>query len=139
MPTLKKTDYEKWTAQAANGFKFDSYNYILWGEKELIRYIDNGDGTKTRYRLQYAHEYETITNNYGCRYNRETGRYIPELTISKMTPTTTEGCWNIGQPARYTIGEPQTKRNYNTLCKLSATINIDDYSKPTATGAYALI
>ena len=138
MPTLTRENWKKWDAKAANGFRFDAQNYIIWGEKELEKYSDNGDGTRTRYRIQFAKEYETITNSYGCRYNRETGRVIPELTISKTTPTGTAGCWSIGKPDRYTIGEPQARKSYDLLCKLSATLNLDEYKKPTATGAYSL-
>lgn len=122
---VTKEQYNKWNAQAKNGFSLDLKHLIMWGEKNLIYQYTTLSGTIIVLTIEYRPEYETITNQYKCTYNKRTGRFIPSLIIEHWKPTGT-GLYStsgISKPEK--IGEIQDKKKYNVLCKLSGEIDVE--------------
>lgn len=127
MSKLTREQANRWNAQAKNGFTFDIEHYVIWNEKGLKKRVPTETGF-TQFKLGYNDEIETVTNEYGCKYNRRTGRYVPTLHISEWKPTHTEGVYSSDGLGQFIpVGAPQDKKNYKVLCDISATINVDDY------------
>ena len=74
MAKLTREQYNKWNAQAQNGFMLDLQYFLIWGEKTLIKGIEQENGAIIRFKLSYIDEFETRTNEHGCRWNERTGR-----------------------------------------------------------------
>lgn len=130
MATITREQFEKWNAQAKNGFKLDLQYYLCFSEKTLIKDIPQANGDIIQFKLWYLPEYETKTNEYGCRWNVRTGRQIPMMRIEKLLKTSTEGSYQVvtikdDRP----MGEPEKTLKYSTLCKISGTVNIDEELK----------
>ena len=64
MARLTREQYNKWDAQAKNGFHFDLHYYVTWSEKTLIKNIKQDDGCIIQFKLWYMPEYETKTNEW---------------------------------------------------------------------------
>ena len=130
MAKLTREQYNKWNAQAKNGFKFDIEYYLTWGEKILIKEIPQEDNSIIQFRLWYYPEYETKINNYGCKWNTKTGRQIPMLKIEKLIPSTTGGVYIVHTiKDNKQVGEPENTLKYATLCKISGLINTEEELK----------
>ena len=124
MAKLTREQYNKWNAQAKNGFQLDLQYFLIWGEKTLIKDVKQEDGSIIRFKLWYIPEYETTTNELGCKWNVKTGRQIPMMRIDKLVPGNTEGIYTVhtvrdGKP----MGEPEKTLKYATLCKISGEVN----------------
>ncbi len=127
MAKITREQFNKWNAQAQNGFGLDLQYYVIWGEKTLTKKIELDNGNVVEFKIEYRNEYETKTNEHGCRWNVETGRYIPMLHITVWRPSHS-GCYvssGIGKYER--IGDAQTSKRYNVLCKLSAEVKTEQY------------
>lgn len=132
MAKITREQYNKWNAQANNGFSLDIQYFVIWNEKTLTKKIKLENGNVIEFKIEYHKEFETKTNSYGCKWNVETGRYIPMLNITVWHPTTS-GCYtSSGWVKSERIGEVQNTKKYNVLCKLSAEINTDEYIKEFA-------
>ena len=132
MAKITREQYNKWNAQANNGFSLDLQYFVIWNEKTLTKKIKLENGNVIEFKIEYHKEFETKTNSYGCKWNVETGRYIPMLNITVWHPTTS-GCYaSSGWAKSERIGEVQNTKKYNVLCKLSAEINTDEYIKEFA-------
>lgn len=132
MAILTREQFNKWNAQAQNGFGFDIERYVVWNEKTLTKNINHADGSIIRFRLEYYPEVETIENEYGYRYNQRTGQFLPTLQIDRLRPTRTEGCYGVQSVKKITVGNAEKSQKYAVLCKISGIINIDDYIKDIA-------
>lgn len=131
MAKLTREQFNKWNAQAQNGFTFDIQEFCVWNEKTLKKNHKLESGDVVEFRIEYDEEYETKTNEWGCRWNVKTGRYIPMLYIRIWHPSSTSGCYTSNgiYYERYELGEPENTKKYNVLCKLSAEVNTDEYMK----------
>ena len=128
MAKLTREQYNKWNAQAQGGFSFDFKHFCIWGEKRVRKTAEQLDKNIVEFVIEYRAEYETKTSEYGCKYNIQTGRHIPVLRVNIWRPTSTEGVYTShGTGKVYDIGEAQNKQSYAVLCKLSGTVNSDDY------------
>lgn len=124
MAKLTREQYNKWNAQAKNGFQLDLQYYMIWSEKTLIKDVQQEDGSIIRFKLWYMPEYETKTNEWGCKWNVKTGRQIPMMRIEKLVPGSTEGVYIVhtvrdDKP----MGEPEKTLKYATLCRISGEVN----------------
>ena len=132
MAKLTKEQYAKWCEQAKNGFILDLRYYLTWGEKTLTKRIKTACGDVIEFRIEYMPEYKQTTNEWGCKWNERTGRYIPMLNVARWRPTGT-GCYSSsGYIAEKQIGEPEQTKKYNVLCKLSGEIETDEYMEKIA-------
>lgn len=116
---ITKEQYQKWSAQAHNGFKLDLNFYLTWSEKQLIKDIKTENGDIIRTTIAYFPEYVTKTNEWGCKWNVRTGRHIPQKTVDRLVPLKS-GCYRVipinkSEP----IGEPQNTKKYSVLCELT--------------------
>lgn len=126
MARITREQYNKWNAQAQNGFSFDLAYFMTWNDKRLTKQVPADDGCYYKVDITYTAEFEKITNEHGVSYNRETGRQVPTVWLSFWKPSTVSGCyssWGLG--IHRAIGEPQPKKNYKTLCSLSGSIDTD--------------
>lgn len=127
MAKLTKEQYNKWNAQAKNGFQFDFRYFITHNEKILIKNISQDNGCIVQFKLWYFPEYETKTNDYGCSWNVKTGRQIPVMDIEKLIPGKVEGVYLVHTiKSGIKMGDPEKNMKYSTLCKISQTVNTDD-------------
>lgn len=120
---LTREQYNKWSVALADGWKFDAQQFVVWGEKEV--YTDSKEderGNFYRATLKYYEE----RNGAGC-LAQSTERQLPTLVIDRWTKTRTDGIYSSVQIIKETIGEPQTKKNYSVLAKLTASIDISAY------------
>ncbi len=127
MAKLTREQYNKWNAQAKNGFHLDLEYFLTWNEKTLIKDIAQEGGGYIRFKLYYMPEYETITNEWGCKYNRRTGRQVPTMRIERLKPCRTEGMYQVlTLKDDVQMGEPEKTMKYSTLCKISGEINTEE-------------
>ena len=127
MPTLKIEQYKKWSSVLPEGWKFDAQRYVMWGEKEIFTdSAENENGVFYRLTLEYRAE----TENAGY-FRKETGRQIPTVSVSRYTPTGS-GLFSVVHILTEAAAETENKRNYNTLVKLAAQIDVNDYFKRAA-------
>ena len=130
MARITREQYNKWNSQAQNGFTLDLEYYLNWGEKTLIKDIPMEDGGYIRFKLWYTDEYETITNEYGCKRNKRTGKHIPMMRIEKLKPCSTAGMYQIlTVKDDMQMGESEKMMKYSVLCKISREINTDEELK----------
>ena len=120
MATVTYAQAKKWdeTAKKYGDFRFDVRYYVLWGEKALIKHVENADGTITEYKIRYSSE-----------FNREGGDFrevhVPTYIINLLVPTSTEGVYSVQEQYREALAEGAPKKSYNNLCKLSANIKLE--------------
>lgn len=120
---LTKEQYTKWSAALTDGWKFDPQQWVIWGEKQV--YTDsNEDERGNFYRATLKYYEERNGTGYLAQ---STGRQLPTLVISRWNKTSTEGLYSSVQIIKETIGEPQAKKNYSVLAKLTASIDISAY------------
>lgn len=129
MSKITREQAQKWDAQAKGGFRFDVQHYAIWGEKELRRTVDLDGGDVLELRLSYRAEFETRTNEHGCRWNVETGRHIPVLRVTRWRPS---GCGSgvyISSGAGRTVdlAGPEASKKYAVLCRLSGEVDFSPY------------
>lgn len=133
MAKLTREQFNKWNAQAQNGFTFDIEGYCVWNEKRLTKSIKQPDGSIIKFKIEYYPEYERKTNQWGCHWNERTGRQIPMMRIDKLIPGNTEGVYIVHTvKEKITMGEPEKTMKYSTLCRISGTVNTDEYLKEIA-------
>lgn len=138
MANITKKQVESANAKLSNGFALDVWHYMTHGEKTAVKRVPLGGNAFACLKLMYMPEYEWKLTSYGkdqfsrgvpyekCNgYRMETGRQIPCVHVSKelkdgeFVKSFVLGEW-------IEIGEPQDKKLFSTLQKLSAKIN-DDY------------
>ena len=137
MAKITREQFNKWNAQAKNGFSFDLEYFLTWSEKTLTKRIEIHDGIVIEFTIQYKNEYETITNEYGCKWNQQTGKYIPMLYITRWKPSPNSGCYySSGREYSEILGTVESSKKYNVLCKYSEQIDtekyMENYRKPDA-------
>lgn len=120
MASITREKAIKWDTEAKKygSFRFDIEYYVLWSEKALIKNIKHEDGTYTQHKIRYASEYV-----------RENGTitevHKPVHIVNTLYPLES-GCYRVIQESSEVIGKTVTKKNYTNLCKLSATINLEE-------------
>lgn len=126
MAKITRAQFEKWNAQAKNGFQFDlNYFFTHSGEKTLVRHIELDEKNVLILEILYFPEYETKTNEHGCSWNVRTGREIPNLHY-QVYERKESGClWGYGLGTWEPIGEAVEKKSFSLLCKLSANIDTE--------------
>lgn len=134
MPKLTRDQFSRWNAKAPEGWAFDVRTYCIWGEKTLVRYIAIDGDHKIELHVEFRPEYEKRRSEFGCAYTVETGRHIPSLHVSRWTRSASgSGTFVSHGLGRWIkIGEPQTAKKYDVLCKIASTINADEYVQEVA-------
>lgn len=123
---ITREQYNKWNAAAKNDFEFDLDRFVVWNEKELVKWIPDDDAgdLQTQYRLIYTAEFQRKQNQF-CSWNEATGRHIPTLHISKWRRSAS-GCFVSNGIGKFIhIGLPVEKKNYSLLCKYSGMIDLE--------------
>ena len=114
MPKLTRDQAQKWDAQLKGGFRLDVRHYVLWGEKNAIRNIDLEGGKILRATLEYHERRKNYTTLPGG---------VPTLHLAIWTPSGTGGTYcSSGMGASIPVGDPQPKKLWSELCRLSGTI-----------------
>lgn len=132
MAKMTQKQYAAKKAATPDGWVFDLYYYLIHGENTATRKIALNDMEYIEARLLYRDEYKKITNDYGVSYNRETGRKLPTVNISKWTYNDTKtaaSSWGLG--VWETIGTPQKTQNYKYLMTCAVS---DDFIMAKAGG-----
>ncbi|MDE7425350.1 MAG: hypothetical protein K2N51_16960 [Lachnospiraceae bacterium] len=105
MAKITREQIEKINSGLKNGFKFDLERFFMWNEKSVIKQIKLDSEQVLQVSIHYT------TGNEG--------EAIPTLHLHKGT---IDGDFisfsGLGQS--FQIGEPQKRRNFNFLAKLTA-------------------
>lgn len=126
MAKITRAQFEKWSAQAKNGFQFNlDYFLTHGGEKTLIKQIEVDENRALLFHILFYPEYETKTNECGCKWNVRTGREIPKLHYQIYHHSETGFLVGYGLGAWEVIGEAVEKKSFSLLCKLSASVDTD--------------
>ena len=122
MPKLTKEKYEEWSAKAPMGWSIDIEDYVLYGDKNLVKRVLVKEGQHIQYKLTWKEKLETKVSPYGCKYTIGTNTYAPTLYVDKLTESTTKGIYYVTTILETTLGEAQPKKSFSALCKLYATM-----------------
>lgn len=120
--------YNKWKVAMGQNF-VPRIDYD--GSKEAIQDVAiEGTNNFVRIRLYFMPERETVTNEHGVSYSRRTGRHIPAANVTKLVPGYTPGVFrSFGLGKTVKIGEPCNRQMFNTLIKLTHTVNLKELIK----------
>lgn len=122
MAKITKKQVMDANAKLCNGFKVDIYHWAAWGEKQAVKRIPLGGNAFACFTLLYREEYEEKVSPYGCSYNVPTGRQIPCVHIAKEFKDG-EFLHSYGLGEWVPVGEPQEKKLFSVLQKLSGTLD----------------
>jgi len=127
MATLTKKQYDSRQAAAPEGWKYDAHDFVMFGENKLGKIIPTDETHYIRASVHYTDEYETRTNDYGCKWRVATGRSIPALHLSYWTRLESGMSSSQGLGiTKESEGMEQDRKIYKALCKFAATITDDD-------------
>lgn len=115
MASCTREQLNKWNAKLANGFTLDLQHFLIWGEKSAVRRIDLPDGKILKATLEYR-DARDDSHHY-------TGLHQPMVHLSIWTDRGNGMLSSHGMGASVKIGTVQSKRNFNNLAALSATID----------------
>lgn len=108
---------EKWNSKLSNGFMFDVERYIVWSEKQAVKFIKLDDGTTLSATLSYRR----VKHPNGFSY---AGKHQPCLHLQIWYDGNTEGMMkSFGMGVYVDVGAEQDKQKWNELCKLSTTLD----------------
>lgn len=65
-----KEQVAKWNSKMGQGFRTDLNRLMMWGEKQPHLMTKASETTILELTLYYQDEYKTVTNEYGCTFNR---------------------------------------------------------------------
>lgn len=123
MATITKEQIMKLEAQAPEGWHFDWKYCVFHGEKTLRHLITLDESHVVEAKLMFHENYERITNEYGCSYNRPAGHSHICLHVSTWTVDAngTGHSYGLGHFENIDNGQ-HTRKNYKDLCKIAPTI-----------------
>ena len=122
MTSITKDQATKWDTHCDNGFHFDTYHYILWGDKEVHKIIVQDD-SRTEIRICYHNDYETRKSPNGQEYRVHTGKYVPVVCVDRWKRikdsdmfTSVSGSDVHDMSDKFGV---QNKKSYSVLQKIS--------------------
>lgn len=108
---------KKWNSKLSNGFAFDIERYVVWSEKQAVKYIKLDEASKLGATLCYRR----VKHPNGYSY---TGKHQPCLHLQVWYNSHTEGIMHAyGLGVYVDIGAEQDKQKWNELCKLSTMLD----------------
>lgn len=115
MAKLTREQLNRWNAKLGNGFRFDTHFFLMWGDKQLKKYLKLEDGRT----LEATLSYREVTKNYA------TAGVMPVLHLSiwESCGPDSDMMRSFGTGAYIDMGAQQDKRKYNELVKLSAVVD----------------
>lgn len=122
MPSITKEQYVKWNSKAQNGWNLDVQEYVVWGEKCLVKRVPINDKEHIEYKLTWQEDSKPIINQYGENtYTIGSNTYMPVLHVNKWKESnSTKGIYiMVGTGDSKVLGKAQDRKNFNLLCKLS--------------------
>ena len=110
MPTITREQIIRRQSQAPDGWTYDYKHFVIWGDNQLIRNIDQEDGSVLRATVYFWKEGQKL---YGIK-----------LSVRRWVETSTPDVWSSSECGKYIrIGtEPFTRKNYKDLCKHAARV-----------------
>lgn len=126
MATITKEQAVKRQAAAPENWVYDFRHYVLWGENQLERRLQQSDGTIIAGTVSWRENRETRRNDYGCSWTVPAGNYSPVLSVRRWAERGS-GVWmsSGGSISRKLSEEKFARRNYKELCKFAATVPDD--------------
>ncbi len=96
MAKITRDQVRKINENCKNGFGFDLYHFVMFGEKRLIKEIEiEGNNNKYDVLIQFEAHYERFSK-VGVK---------PVLVVKKLVPTHTEGMYSVHWLKNEQIGE----------------------------------
>lgn len=119
MAKLTKEQVKRWNSKLQNGFRFDIYHFMNWGEKQIVKKIPLEDGKILEAQILYRHV-------LGADRFSDTGKVEPILHLQIWEPGSTDGMMcSHGTGVYIQVGSEQDKRKYSELEKLSASFTTE--------------
>lgn len=119
MANITNEQIKKANAKLYNGFKLDVGYYLTHSEKAAVKAVEISDNIIARLHIMYMPEYKDMGG-----WRVQTGRQIPTCHITKEIK---EGdfyhSYGLGKWVK--IGEPQDKKIFSVLQKVTANIDVD--------------
>lgn len=127
MAKFTREQLNKWNSQAGNGFKIDVQKLLFWGDKEL-EYIGEERADHTHFEITLSFIDEKEGEGWSAK---RTGKQLLKLDVKRMIPAS--GNKPDDEVKMYEvdfsvyseiIGEPQNKKMYSYMAKMSHTIDV---------------
>ena len=123
MAKITREQFNKWSAQLPEGWKFDLQCYVMWGDKQI--YTDApADEAGTFYRLTLRYRDETKGHGWNAE---KTGYQLPRLCVDRWNKTGTGDLYTVVEVYAEIVGEKQKKRVYNYIAQLAAEIDAGSF------------
>ena len=122
-----KEQVAKWNSKMGQGFRTDLNRLMMWGEKQPHLMTKVNETTILELTLYYKDEYKAVTSEYGCTYNRPTGKHIPVINVRKWIDEGTGMLHGYGIGKTFEVGEACDKKMFSTLQKLTHTVDVNKY------------
>ncbi len=108
---ITREQLQKLEEGCGNGFKLDIQKYLIWKEKQLIKYIDIEENKVLKAEIDYQ---------------KDKSGQVPTLLLS-VWKKEKSGCLSCDCKTQYiNLGEPQKRKNFKLLKEYSNKIT-DDY------------
>ena len=122
MAKITKKQINAIDAMCRNGFRFDRYDFVLLGEKNLSKTIMLVEEKKA-VKLNLSWQEETVkrTDEHGVTMTERTGNLVPRLHCSVWHKPSGEGCWHsygLGKSRTFT-GKASPGRLVKQLCRMT--------------------
>ena len=128
MPSITRDQFTKWNKDCKNGFVLDVQRYVVWGEKNLHKYIGN-DEYKIEVTLYYRNDYDEKTSPYGQKYLVPNGKYLPILEVKKLKKLNDSDMWTtVGDDNWFDLSSKygkQDRKNLSVLKKATEYVTED--------------
>ena len=126
MATITREQAMKRQAQAPENWRYDWKHYVIWNENQLIRNIEQADGSVIRATVSFREGIVKHATDWGSTWNTPSGTYHVEVRVNRWTCSNPETdvwtSYGIGKARRISVAE-FTRRNYKDLCKLAAEVD----------------
>ena len=119
---ITKSQLEKWNAGAGQGFRVDVQNLLTWGEKSL-HYVGEKREDESYFVVSLKYYDETEGAGYSAK---RTGKQIIKVSVDRYVPVSSGMC-RLDCLFCENVGDPQNKKMFSYMQKLSHEINLAEY------------
>lgn len=119
---ITKAQLEKWNAGAGQGFRVDVQNLLTWGEKSL-HYVGEKREDESYFVVSLKYYDETEGAGYSAK---RTGKQIIKVSVDRYVPVSSGMC-RLDCLFWENVGDPQNKKMFSYMQKLSHEINLAEY------------
>lgn len=118
MPGITKEQIKKHNEKLSNGWRFDPYFYVTWGEKIARRIITKDEKHYLQFTLRYFPLNKEVTNDFGQKFSVPSGKYILTLVCCEYTQINPKDLFvSSGTGKHFTFDKPCNSRVFSGIAK----------------------